>query len=99
MVMEYVNLPEGYDFDTKFDTCILAFCPDTDSWFATNERFFYYEYEKEFENEEEAICYFKDNSEIFLELEKRMKAYRPSFHEGGVYLDNIEELVKVQMKD
>lgn len=40
----YERIQDGFDFDTKFQTCILAFCPDTDSWFVTNERFFYYEY-------------------------------------------------------
>ena len=64
---EYVELPKCCNFDTVFDTHILAFCPDTDSWFATNQRFFYYEYQKEFKSESEAIEYFKNNPNIFLE--------------------------------
>lgn len=95
---EYVEIPKDYNFNTAFDTYILAFCPDTDSWFATNQRFFYYEYRKEFESESEAIEYFKNNPNVFLEQEERMNVYRPSFYDGGVYLDNTNELIKVSIK-
>lgn len=30
----YEQISDEYNFDSKFDTYILAFCPDTDSWFA-----------------------------------------------------------------
>ena len=49
--MGYKTVPQEFDFNTEFPTWIIAFCPDTDSWFVTNKRFFYYEYEKEFETE------------------------------------------------
>ena len=88
-------LPDGADFSTEFPTYILAFCPDSDSWFATNQRFFYYEYPMDFQNEENAIAYFKRNPDIFLRLEKSMEVYRPSFFDGGVWLDNTGELIKV----
>lgn len=94
-VIVYEELPDGVNFDTKFPTYILAFCPDTDSWFATNERAFFYEYPIDFPNEEAAIAYFKRNSEVFMNLEKEMMTYRPSFREGGVYLENTKELVMV----
>ena len=80
---EYVELPKGYNFDTVF---------------ATNQRFFYYEYQKEFKSESEAIEYFKNNPNIFLEQEERMKVYRPTFYAEGVYLNNTKELIKVSMK-
>lgn len=38
--MSHVELPEEINFSTKFDTFIIAYCPDTDSWFVTKERFF-----------------------------------------------------------
>lgn len=41
------------------DTWIIAFCPDTDSFFATDQRAFYWEYTKEFESEKAAIEYFE----------------------------------------
>lgn len=94
--MSYSEIPKEYNFDSKFDTYILAFCPDTDSWFATNERFFYYEYPMDFPNEAAAIEYFKRNPKAFLELERTMEVYRPKFNNGGVYLENINKLVAIE---
>ena len=91
----YEELPEGKNFSDTFPTYILAFCPDTDSWFATNERYFFYEYPMDFPNEEAAIGYFKRNPEVFLKIEKEMNIYRPKFNSGGVYLENIKQLVSV----
>ena len=91
----YEELPDGVNFDTKFPTYIIAFCPDTDSWFATNERYFFYEYPMDFPNEEAAIGYFKRNPEVFLKIEREMNVYRPSFNSEGVYLENIKQLVLV----
>lgn len=91
----YVSVPEGYDFSTKFETYVIAFCPDLDSWFVTNERFFYYEYEKEFKTEEEGIKFFKDNPKIFYDEEIRMNVYKPSFYKNGVWLDNTRELIMI----
>lgn len=93
-MVNYVEVPEEYDFSTKFPTWIIAFCPDLDSWFVTNERFFYYEYNKEFETEEEGIEFFKENAKLFYDIEKKMKVYRPSFYEGSVWLENIKGLIE-----
>lgn len=88
-------LPDEMNFSTEFSTYILAFCPDTDSWFATNQRFFYYEYPMDFPNEEAAISYFKRNPDVFLKLEESMEVHRPSFFNGGVWLDNTKEFVQI----
>jgi len=90
----YVEVPKGYDFSTEFHTYIIAFCPDTDSWFVTKKRFFYYEYDKEFSTEEEGISFFKENSNIFYNEEIRMGVYRPSFRKNGVLLENTGELIE-----
>lgn len=91
----YIELPKGYDFNTKFPTWIIAFCPDTDSWFVTNERFFYYGYEKEFATEEEGIAFFRENPSIFYDKEIEMRVYRPSFRKNGVLLDNTNEFIEL----
>lgn len=52
-------------FSTKFSTWIIAYCPDIDSFFSTNQRYFYYEYSKEFLSEEESVNYFYNNSNEF----------------------------------
>ena len=93
--MCYEELPEGMDFSTEFETFILAFCPDTDSWFATNKRFFYYEYPKDFPDEESAIEFFKNHPDVFYEEEARMQVYKPDFYLGKVRLENTDELIDV----
>lgn len=93
--MCYEELPEGMDFSTEFETFILAFCPDTDSWFATNKRFFYYEYPKDFPDEKSAIEFFKNNPAVFYEEEARMQVYKPDFYLGKVRLENTDELIDV----
>lgn len=93
--MSFEELPKDCDFNTKFETYIIAFCPDTDSWFVTNERFFYYEYDKEFQTEKEGIDFFMNNPKIFYDEEIRMRVYRPSFRENGAWLDNVNELIKI----
>lgn len=60
------------DFSTEFPTWIIAYCPDTDSWFCTNRRFFYYEYDKEFESEKRAVDYFIEHVPEFIELSNEM---------------------------
>lgn len=97
--MIYEELPEGMDFSTKFDTYILAYCPDTCSWFATNERFFYYEYPKEFASEDDAIAFFKNNADDFYKEEIRIGTYRPSFLDNKIMIDNTEELIDVNYKN
>lgn len=89
----YVSVPDGMDFSTEFDTYILAFCPDSDSWFATNKRFFYYEYPKDFASEEMAIRYFKDNAKDFYDIEMKIGVYKPSFTVGAIHLDNTRETI------
>ena len=88
-MIEYKSIPDGFDLSTKFPTYILAFSPDSDSWFATNNRFFFYEYPAEFNTEQEAIDYFKSNVNEFFELNVQiMFDQRPGFNSGGVYLEN-----------
>jgi hypothetical protein len=66
--MAYVTVPEEYNFTTEFPTWIIAYCPDTNSWFCTNQRFFYYEYPDEFQCENDAINYFENHIDEFIKL-------------------------------
>ena len=61
----YVEVKES--FDTKYSTWIIAYCADTDSFFVTNERHFFWQYEKEFLSEEDAIKYFENHVNEFIE--------------------------------
>lgn len=91
--MSYKTVPQEFDLNTEFPTWIIAFCPDIDSWFVTNKRFFYYEYEKEFETEKDGIQFFIENTEIFYDIEVQM-GFIP-FNKNGLWLDNISDLVEI----
>lgn len=51
------------EFSRKYDTWVIAYCPDSDSFFATKQRYFFYEYGngKSFKSEADAIEYFENN--------------------------------------
>lgn len=96
--MGYEKVPDDYDFSTEFETYIIAFCPDTDEWFVTNKRFFYYEFPMEFRTEEDGILYFRKHASTFYQLEIDMEVYRPSIYDGVVFLSNTNELIRVADK-
>ena len=54
-MMITINSKNDMTFGTEFSTWIIAFCPDSDSWFVTNQRFWWYEYPIEFQSEQEGI--------------------------------------------
>ncbi len=61
----YKELKENENFIDVFPTWIIAYCPDTDSFFATNQRFFYWEHNDEFQCENDAINYFRNHTKEF----------------------------------
>lgn len=67
----YLEIDEP--FNTKYPTWIVAYCPDDDSFFVTNERHFYWESEEEFDSEEEAIGYVENNVGYFVEVSKEIQ--------------------------
>lgn len=87
------DLEKILDFSTKFPTYIIAFCPDTASWFVTNQRQFFFEYEKQFQTEKKGIDFFKKNAKLFFDLEKKMAFPRPDLQ--GVFLENTKETILV----
>lgn len=85
--MAYVTISKEYDFTTEFPTWIIAYCPDTDSWFCTNQRFFYYEYPDEFQCENDAITYFKNHIDEFIKLNNEMYPK----NSNSVFLENTRK--------
>ena len=85
--MAYVTVPDGCDFTTEFHTWIIAYCPDTDSWFCTRQRFFYYEYPDEFQCENDAICYFRNHVNDFIKLNCEMHPRKVD----SVFLENTNK--------
>lgn len=64
MNVNYIEVKEP--LDTKYPTWIIAFCPDTNSFFVTNKRHFFWESEEEFNSEEAGINYFENHIQRFL---------------------------------
>ena len=90
----YKKVPDGFSFSTEFDTYILAYCSDDCTWFATNKRFFYFEYDKEFKTEEDAVAYFENNLKEFYDIELKICNYRPDFMKNKIYLNStIDEYI------
>lgn len=84
----YTEIKEPYS--TQKGTYIIAFCPDTDSFFVTNERHFYYEHEKDFESERQAIEYFKTNGNEFISIRNKLMQEMGQRNQNHVYLENIQ---------
>ena len=85
-----------HDFSKEFDTYILGYCPDSISWFATKQRGFFFEYEKTFSSEKEAVAFFVKHPYIFLSLEEEMLGgQRPKSAEVKVFLEHPKSSIEV----
>lgn len=73
MMVEYVEFNEP--ISTKYPTWIIGYCPDTDSFFATNQRHFFWETEKDFASEKEAIKHFESNIGYFLDIKNMIMKF------------------------
>ena len=89
--IRYLEVDEP--FNTKYPTWIVAYCPDEDSFFVTNERHFFWESEEEFDSEEEAIDYVENHVGYFVELSKeiqgRMRSDRTIMNR--IWLENMRK--------
>ena len=83
MGINYIEVEEP--FDTKYPTWIIAFCPDTDSFFVTNERHFAWESEEEFDSEQDGIDYFENHVGRFLYIANRV------FYTERIWLENTQK--------
>ena len=94
MIIEYVEVNEP--FNTKYPTWIIAFCPDTDSFFVVNERHFFWEYENDFETEQEAINFFVKNPNVFIDIENKIMSqmYVNDWDVDKVFLENTNKWYK-----
>lgn len=94
-----IELAKNENFSQVYPTWIIAYCPDTDSFFATNQRFFYWEDnpfgwedDNEFESENEAINYFKQHLEDFREVRNRISwSLYFRYEDSPMYLENTKE--------
>ena len=66
------------------NTWIIAFCPDINSFFVTDQRAFYWEFEKEFGSEQDGVNYFEDNVQYFINVANKM------IYTERVWLENTQ---------
>lgn len=79
-------------FTKKYPTYIIAYEPQSDIFFITNERCFFYEYDKEFQDKNEAFNYFKNNYLEFIKIRNvnQQIAGQPIAAKITIDLDNYE---------
>lgn len=88
-MIRYVEVTEP--LDTEYSTYKIAFCPDTDSFFVTNQRYFFWEHDKEFETEEDGVKYFETNVNEFCNISEKImnQSMFPNHNWGDkVFLEN-----------
>lgn len=87
--MSYKEIPEP--IDTKYPTWIIAFCPDTDSFFVTNKRYFFWQSREEFESEEDGIEYFETHAAKFGNTRNEIMKFFGQKVTDSVFLENTNK--------
>lgn len=70
--IEVIYKEMSYDATNPHNTFVIAFCPDIDTFFVTNERDFFWETQQDFETKEDAIKYIKLNIEYFKNIHNQI---------------------------
>ena len=79
-------------FTKVYPTWIIAYCLDTNSFFATNQRCFFWEYEVEFGSEQQAVDYFKNHLDDFWKQRKNILDSTGGWSAySKMYLENTKE--------
>ena len=68
----YQELKGDENFSDKYATWVIAYCLDTDSFFVTNQRHFFWEYNDEFQCENDAVNYFRNHLNEFRNARKEI---------------------------
>lgn len=90
--MGYVKLPDEVDFSTTFDTYIIGYCADTDEFFITNQRFFFWETEETFESEESALQFLESHLDYLVSVRNKLLS-------EFIYSDRNDNYLWLQTKD
>lgn len=88
----YRELKGNENFSDKYTTWIIAYCLDTDSFFATNQRHFFWEYDDEFQCENDAINYFRNHLNEFRNARKEILSNCGGWSiDKDLFLENTKE--------
>lgn len=80
------------DFSKSYSEWIIAYCLDTNSFFATNQRAFFWEYKKKFQCEKDAITYFKNHLYEFKKIRDEILNNTGGWDiKSDLYLENTKE--------
>lgn len=91
----YKRLNKDEDFSNNYDTWIIAYCLDTNSFFITDQRHFFWEYDNEFPCESDAIKYFKTHLNEFWKIRNKMLNSTCGWSiNSDLYLENTQESFK-----
>lgn len=80
-------------FNKEYETWVIAFCPDTAEFFATNKRGFFWQLNREFNTEKEAVNYFESHVLDFISIQNDIMKeiiYGYNFNDY-VWLDNTSK--------
>ena len=93
------SIPQNMCYNTKFSTWVIAYCIDTASFYVTDERFWYWQFNKEFDTELEGIEYFENHVNDFINIEQKLRStamigyYADPFN-NPVFLHNTRKFYK-----
>jgi hypothetical protein len=87
--MGYVTVDE--DFSTIYDTYVVAYCPDTNSWFITNERHWYFQFENEFASWDDGYLWFSNNLGLVIDTQNEMLQSNNQKLKDCAWLDKEED--------
>ena len=88
----YKRLNKDENFSNDYYTWIIAYCPDTNSFFATSQRYFFWEYDNEFPCESDAIEYFKTHLNEFRKIRNEILTSTGGWSvNSDLYLENTKE--------
>lgn len=92
----YKGLSKNEEFSKTYPTWIIAYCLDSNSFFATNERYFFWEHEREFECENDAVNYFREHLEEFYEIRNEILSSTGGWSKNSdLFLENTRESFKI----
>ena len=92
----YKELNKDENFSKHYSTWIIAYCLDSNSFFASNERYFFWEHEKEFECEDDAVNYFREHLEKFYKIRNEILSSAGGWSKNSdLFLENTRERFKM----
>ena len=88
-------------FSKEYPTWIIAFCPDTDSFFITRQRRFFWEFSLVFQTEEQAIKYFEEHAEYFVTMHNHLAKACGGIKSDAdkVFLENTKKHVGIEEEE